>query len=391
MTGLQIEIIMIALLAAVTCAIPGVFLVLRRMSMISDAISHAILPGIAIGFLITHSVNSPLLIILAALMGVVTIALTEMVSSTRLVREDAAIGLVFPALFSIGVVLITNKAGYIHIDTDTVLLGEIAFAPFNRLTISGFDLGPMSLWVMGLILLLNLTFIKIFFKELKLSTFDASLAASFGFLPGVLNYALMSIVSVTIVGAFDAVGVILVIALMIAPAATAYMLTDNLKTMIALSVVFGMIAAVSGYWIARFLDASIAGVMASMCGILFLIAYFFAPDRGLFATMKRKIRQQTEFAQMTLAIHIFNHSGAHENIEERMESQLIHHLGWDQKFIQKILRLSTNAGIISADKGILSLTEKGQRFVKAANMLISSKYHPSFSTLRKEFIIFTDS
>lgn len=107
--------------------------------------------------------------------------------------------------------------------------------------------------------------------------------------------------------------------------------------------------------------------------------------------MKRKIRQQTEFAQMTLAIHIFNHSGDHENIEERMESQLIHHLGWDQKFIQKILRLSTNAGIISADKGILSLTEKGQRFVKAANMLISSKYHPSFSTLRKEFIIFTDS
>jgi manganese/zinc/iron transport system permease protein len=391
MIGLQIEIIMIALLAAVTCAIPGVFLVLRRMSMISDAISHAILPGIAIGFFITHSVNSPLLIILAALMGVVTIALTEMISSTRLVREDAAIGLVFPALFSIGVVLITNKAGYIHIDTDTVLLGEIAFAPFNRLTISGFDFGPMSLWVMGLILLLNLTFIKIFFKELKLSTFDASLAASFGFLPGVLNYALMSIVSVTIVGAFDAVGVILVIALMIAPAATAYMLTDDLKIMIILSVAIGMIAAVSGYWIARFLDASIAGVMASMCGVIFLITYFFAPDRGLFAAMKRRIRQKTEFAQMTLVIHIFNHSGVHDNIEERMESQLIHHLGWDQKFIQKILRLSTDAGIISLNNGILSLTEKGQRFVKAANMLISSKYHPSFATLRKEFIIFTDS
>jgi manganese/zinc/iron transport system permease protein len=389
MLSLQIEIIAIALLVAVTCALPGVFLVLRRMSMISDAISHAILPGIAIGFLITHSINSPLLIILAAVMGVITVVLTELVSSTRLVKEDAAVGLVFPALFSIGVIIITRNAANIHLDTDTVLLGEIAFAPFNRLMIGGLDVGPKSLWVMALILLLNLMFISIFFKELKLSAFDASLAASFGFLPVMLNYALMGIVSVTIVGAFDAVGVILVIALMIAPAAAAYMLTNNLKLMIVLSVGLGALSALPGYWLARALDASIAGVMATMCGVVFLVTYLVAPGRGLISSMKRVARQKLEFAQMTLAIHIFNHSAAGDDLQERMKSRLKEHLGWNDAFVQKIVKRSLNAGIITLENDIIDLTEKGKKFTEAANMLIGSKYHPSFATLRKEFIIFT--
>ena len=229
MIGLQWEIIIIAILAAITCAILGVFLVLRKMSMTSDAISHAILPGIAIGFLITGTINSPLLIILAALMGLLTVAMTEAVTSTRLVKEDAATGLVFPALFSIGVILISKYASNIHIDTDSVLLGEIAFAPFDRLVIREIDIGPKSFWVLGTTILLNLLFVLVFFKELKLSTFDSNLAATFGFMPILLNYMLMGLVSITIVSSFEAVGVILVIALLIAPAATSYLLNDNLK------------------------------------------------------------------------------------------------------------------------------------------------------------------
>lgn len=391
MIGFQVEIIAIALLVAVTCALPGVFLVLRKMSMISDAISHAILPGIAIGFIITQSINSPLLILLAALMGVVTVALTEALSSTKLVKEDAATGLVFPALFSIGVIVITRHAANVHIDTDTVLLGEIAFAPFNRMIINGVDIGPKSLWVMGAILALNLLFVSFFYKELKISTFDSSLAASFGFAPVALNYALMSIVSVTIVGAFDAVGVILVIALMIAPAATAYILTDKLKTMIILSMVFGGIAALSGYFIARTLDASIAGVMATMCGVIFLLAYLLAPGRGLIANLSRKSRQKIEFAQMTLAMHIFNHSSVDDDIEERMISKLDEHLGWEQQFIKKIVKRSVKSGLILVNEGIISLTSKGGSFVEAANMLLNSRAHPGFATLRNEFIVFTDS
>ncbi|MBP7838752.1 MAG: metal ABC transporter permease [Bacteroidales bacterium] len=389
MIGLQWEIIIIAILAAITCAILGVFLVLRKMSMTSDAISHAILPGIAIGFLITGTINSPLLIILAALMGLLTVAMTEAVTSTRLVKEDAATGLVFPALFSIGVILISKYASNIHIDTDSVLLGEIAFAPFDRLVIRGIDIGPKSFWVLGTTILLNLLFVLVFFKELKLSTFDSNLAATFGFMPILLNYMLMGLVSITIVSSFEAVGVILVIALLIAPAATSYLLNDNLKNMITLSVIFGIISALAGYWIARWLDASIAGMMATVSGLIFFLVYLLAPGQGLVASVRRRQRQKLEFAQMTLAMHIYNHSDDSENIEERMKGKLGYHLGWSVSYIEKIVKRSQNSGIITVKDDLISITSKGIGFVEAANMLISSKYHPSFQRLRNEFIIFT--
>ncbi|MGK0452552.1 MAG: manganese/zinc/iron transport system permease protein, partial [Neolewinella sp.] len=147
MTSAQIEIQLIASLVAIACALPGTFLVLRKMAMISDAISHSILPGIVLGFFITQDLNSPLLIVLAALTGVVTVMLVEFIQRTKLVKEDTAIGLVFPALFSIGVIMIAKNANDVHLDIDAVLLGELAFAPFDRLVAGSTDLGPKSLWV----------------------------------------------------------------------------------------------------------------------------------------------------------------------------------------------------------------------------------------------------
>ncbi|MFT6128954.1 MAG: manganese/zinc/iron transport system permease protein, partial [Neolewinella sp.] len=202
MTSAQIEIQLIASLVAIACALPGTFLVLRKMAMISDAISHSILPGIVLGFFITQDLNSPLLIVLAALTGVVTVMLVEFIQRTKLVKEDTAIGLVFPALFSIGVIMIAKNANDVHLDIDAVLLGELAFAPFDRLVAGGTDLGPKSLWVIGSILLISVSLLLLFFKELKLSTFDKGLAATLGFSPVILHYGLMTVSSVTIVGAF---------------------------------------------------------------------------------------------------------------------------------------------------------------------------------------------
>ena len=255
----SLEIQLIALVVAIACALPGTFLVLQRMAMMSDAISHAILPGIVVAFFFTGSLGSPLLILGAASAGVFTVALVELLRKTGLLKEDAAIGIVFPALFSVGVILIARYAGDVHLDVDAVLLGELAFAPFDRLIIGSTDIGPKSLVVMTVILLLDLGFILLFFKELKLSTFDKALAGALGFTPALLHYLLMGMVSITAVGAFDAVGSILVVALMVAPPASAHMLTDRLKTMIWLSVGIGMASALSGYWLARILDASIAG------------------------------------------------------------------------------------------------------------------------------------
>jgi manganese/zinc/iron transport system permease protein len=238
-TAAQIEIQLIACVVAVACALPGCFLILRRMAMMSDAISHSILVGIAVGFFVIRDLNSPILVLSAALTGVVTVSLVELLTRTKRVREDAAIGLIFPALFSIGVILISRYAGDVHLDVDAVLLGELAFAPFNRLSVLGRDIGPKGFYLMAGILLLNLLFIAIFYKELKLATFDAGLAGALGFSPAVIHYALMTIVSITAVGAFDAVGSVLVVALMIAPPATAYLITDSLSSLLAIGVLGG--------------------------------------------------------------------------------------------------------------------------------------------------------
>jgi manganese/zinc/iron transport system permease protein len=243
---------------------------------------------------------------------------------------------------------------------------------------------------MGAILLLNIVFIVVFFKELKLSTFDAGLAASLGFFPGVLHYALMSIVSITTVGAFDSVGAILVVALMITPAATAYLITDNLKHMIFLAATIGIFSAFAGYWLANVLDASIAGSMAVTCGLIFLLVYLFAPVRGMLSVFRRRKRQQSEFAQMTLIMHVYNHSGDHDDIEERKVSHLKQHFLWDESFIKKTVRQSISAGLLTEKQTVLSLTEKGLQFIDAANALFTSKHHPGFDALRKEFIIFSD-
>ena len=172
MSSAQLEIQLIACLVAIACAIPGTFLVLRKMAMISDAISHSILPGLVIGFFLTEDLNSPWLILLAAVTGVITVVLVEYIQKTGLVKEDTAIGLVFPALFSIGVILIAKNANDVHLDVDAVLLGELAFAPFDRLIVSGVDIGAKSLWVIGSIVVVTLILLFTFFKELKVSTFD---------------------------------------------------------------------------------------------------------------------------------------------------------------------------------------------------------------------------
>jgi manganese/zinc/iron transport system permease protein len=362
----QLEIQLVAVVVAVACALPGVFLILRRMAMMSDAISHAILPGIVVGFFITESLGSPLLIVAAALTGLLTVALVELIERTKRVKEDAAIGIVFPVLFSIGVILIARYAGDVHLDTDAVLLGELAFAPFDRFMAFGLDWGPRALWVMGAALLLNGVFLTLFYKELKLSTFDAGLAATLGFMPGVLHYALMSLISVTAVSAFDAVGSILVVALMVGPPATAYLLTDRLGLMMGLSAGIGAASAVGGYWLAYALDASIAGAMATMAGVVFGAAVLFAPQRGLVAQWRRQRQQRWRFAEQMLTIHLLQHENTPEAERECRVAHLQEHLGWEAPFAEQVVKRSSRHGTIERQNGHLRLTDDGRTVAQHA-------------------------
>ncbi|WP_418508895.1 metal ABC transporter permease [Corallibacter sp.] len=384
MSSAQIEIQLIASLVAIACAIPGTFLVLRKMAMISDAISHSILPGIVIGFFITQDLNNPLLIFLAAFTGIITVVLVERIQKTGLVKEDTAIGLVFPALFSIGVILIAKNANDVHLDVDAVLLGELAFAPFDRLMISGTDYGPKSLWIIGSILTITITLLFAFFKELKVSTFDAGLSAALGFSPVVIHYGLMTVSSITTVGAFDAVGAILVVALMIAPAATAYLLTTDLKKMLLLSCLFGVLSAITGYWFAHWLDASIAGSITTMLGVIFFIVYLFAPSKGIIAVLYREKQQRTEVSLLTFLLHLKNHT--EEN--ERHVNHLNEHINWQKVRSKTVLDLALKNNMIEINNRIVSLTEKGDTFTSKAIDYIITNEDAQIEDMKDDFFLF---
>lgn len=358
----------IAIVTASACALPGVFLVLRRMTLMSDAISHAILPGIVLAFFLTHSVSSPLLILAATATGILTVIFVELLQKTKLLKEDAAIGLTFPALFSIGVILISRYSKNIHLDIDAVLLGELAIAPLNQLVINGKEIGPISLYVMCFMLVLNVVFIVVFYKELKLATFDASLAATLGFAPTLIHYGLMTLVSMTTVGAFDAVGSILVVALIVGPPATAYLMTDSLTRMLILSVVIGSVNAVSGYWLSILLDVSIAGTIASVTLLIFVLVFLIVPNRGLISIANRHVRQKWEFAQTMLVIHLFNHEGLPEAKEESEIAHLHEHLQWEPSFATRVVNNALNNRYVLQESSQLMLTERGR--MKAQKALV---------------------
>jgi manganese/zinc/iron transport system permease protein len=354
-----IEIIIVGGVVAIACALPGVFLVLRRMALMSDAISHSVLPGIVLGFFLAGTLESPLLIIGAVLMSMVTVTLTELLYKTGLVKSDAAIGMVFPALFSIGVILVSKFAGNVHLDNDAVLLGEIALAPLDRITVLGLSI-PRSLFQMSIVLLFNLILIVLFYKELKVSTFDPGLAASFGFKPGLIHYGLMLAVSITAVGAFDSVGSILVVAFIIAPAAAAYLITDDLKLMLILSSVFGVISSFTGYYLAFWLDVSIAGMMATVTGVIFLLALSFSPKRGLVSRMILRKKQKWEFSEKMLAVHILHHEKTANAKTECREDHLSEHINWSRQFSKEVIKRASENNLILCNDGFMELTEKGR-------------------------------
>lgn len=384
MTNAQLEIQIILSLVAVACALPGVFLVLRKMALISDAISHSILPGIVIGFFITQDLASPLLILMATLTGVLTVVLVEYIQKTGLVKEDTAIGLVFPALFSLGVILIARNAGDVHLDVDAVLLGEVAFAPFDRWMYNGIDMGPKSLWMIGTILSVSIIMLILFYKELKVATFDAGLAASLGFTPIGIHYGLMTISSVTTVGAFDAIGAILVVAFMIVPAACVYLLTTNLKKMLIGSSLVGVFASITGYWVAHALDTSIAGTIATVLGILFFMVYLFAPNKGYISQWYKTKQQKTEVAMLVFMLHLANH----EDERERNINHLQEHINWTKQRAKKVLRLAHQNNMIEVEGEVINLTDKGLSFTEKAISYISDNKNSELEGIKQNFFLF---
>ncbi len=356
----ELAIVLTASLTAAACALVGTFLVLRKMALLGDAISHAVLPGIALAFLWTGRLNSLPMLLGAGAMGLVTVALIEALYRTRRLAEDSAIGVVFPALFALGVLLITTQAGQVHIDAECVLYGEIAFVPFNRLVWGGADLGPRALWVLGGVTLLNAAFVALCWKELKAGTFDPTLAAMLGLAPGLVHYLLMGAVSVTTVAAFESVGAILVVALLIVPAATAYLLTQRLSRMLGLAVADGVLAAVGGYGLARVWDASVAGGMALVAGGLFAGAWLLAPRQGVLARRLEHKRRTRQLAGDLLLTHL-----AEAGDRPLTLAEVIGHLRWRPRLARRVVvELRARGWVTRTPDDRVSLTPAGRSRVR---------------------------
>ncbi len=357
----QTEAVLLVVAVAAACAVPGVFLLLRRLVLVGDAISHVLLFGIVIAYFVFRDLDSPWLMVGAAASGVLTVALVELLQRTRLVKEDAAIGLVFPALFAVGTLLASMYFRQTHLDVDAVLLGHAEKVyEMQKVTVGGAYLGRLPTLVMGGLFVVSVGLVSLLYKELKLTTFDAGLAATLGFLPGLLHYGLMTLVSLTTVAAFDAVGPVLVVAFLVMPAATAYLLTDRLSRLLGLSVLFGAGASVVGVKAAFQLDTNIAGTVATTLGLVFGVVFLVAPGRGLVAQVVRRWRQQREFLVTMLAIHLYQHEGTPEEADESLVGGLHRHLYWSPEEVTAVVGRAERAGVVERSGELLRLTATGR-------------------------------
>ncbi len=289
-------IAVIGMLCAISCAIPGSFLVLRKMSMMGDAISHAVLPGLAIAFFATGARDSLPMFFGAAIVGILTALFTQWISRFGQVDRGAAMGIVFTTLFALGLLLIVRAADHVELDPGCVLYGAIELSPLDQVMVGPFQV-PRAAVINGAILLVNLSIVILLFKEFRLSSFDPELSDTLGFSSGFLHYLLMTMVAVTTVAAFESVGSIIVIAMLIVPAATALLLTRKLIPMIALACLVGATSAWLGHFMAIRIppffgieDTTSSGMMAFASGIIFTAAWIFAPEEGLIARFTKKTK-----------------------------------------------------------------------------------------------------
>lgn len=453
--------VLVGALIAVSGAILGSFLLLRGMSLTSDAISHTVLLGIVVAFMIMTAwfgmepdISSPWLILGAAAAGVATVVLTEVIHRSGLVRQDAALGLAFPLLFALAVIFVSRYVDDAHMDEDAVMVGEIgvAWANTNSICLDGCEevtitlddpraevvrqctncreLGisprdpgaefteictncgtyspaeawragltetepqlvfwPKSITTLTILALATLLFLILFFKELKLSTFDPELAHALGFHPTALTYALMVLVSLVAVGAFDAVGSILVVAFFIIPPAAAYILTDRLLVMLGLSSAMGAASAYFGYDLARgslfgivevssiiaainrvfgtsFAESWNSSISASIVVVMFLFflaAWLVSPRYGVISSLLRRTNDRRVFREQVLMGHVYHHEGE-VNSEEELDARTIHlHTHWSEKLTARVMSSLRTRKLIRVKEGLVGLTDSGRARVE---------------------------
>lgn len=353
-----LQMILLSSLVNVACALVGSYLLLRKMSMMGDALSHAVLPGLVMAFLFSESLSIVPLFVGAVVAGVLTTWLTQTLHQYGGLATDASMGVVFTSLFAVGVILIKVYASEVHFDAACVYEGSLLEMTVVTFDVAGFDI-PREVNVISPILLLNLGLILLLWKELKLSTFDSGLATSMGFSATFLHYLLMTLVALTAVASFRIVGSILVVAMLIIPAATAQLLVKRLVTLLVLACLLGVVVAAVGAVLAVGFNVSPPGMMAVVAGGMYALAVFFSPSSGVVANL----RFQDQTAQRILREDLL--AMLYRVDEVQPERRLTPHDareaiggGWQaRRALRKLVRQELVAGETSG----LSLTDEGKQ------------------------------
>lgn len=287
--------ILIGALASVACALPGNFLVLRRQALIGDAISHVVLPGIVVAFLITASVSALPMLIGAAVAAIVAVILIEAIKRLGRIEPGAAMGVTFTTLFAGGVLLLEQSdTSNVHLDVEHALMGNLESLIWLRADGWGSLTDPVALaglppelGQIALVAALVAALMLIFWRWLKISTFDEGFADALGLPTGAIGLGLVIAAAIAAVAAFDAVGSIIVIAMFICPPAAARLMTNALAPQVWWSVVFAVLSAVLGYvlagygplWLGSEHAVSAAGMIATVSGVILGLACLFGPHR----------------------------------------------------------------------------------------------------------------
>jgi len=270
--------IVTASVVACSSAILGSFLVLRKKAMVGDAISHSVLPGIVLAYLVSESRASWIMLVGAAIFGVLTNVLIEFLHKKAKMNADASIGITFTWLFAIGVILLAFfTEGGIDLDQECVLFGEIALINLDKVML-GADIymGPSAFWFIFPVFIIILIYTIFGFKGLKVTSFSEDYSASLGLNNSFWNYSLMGLVSLSTVMSFESVGAILVVGFLVIPPASAYLVTKKLNTMIILGCIYGILSSIIGFYFAKYYNLSISGSIVCASGAIFLVNLIYS-------------------------------------------------------------------------------------------------------------------
>lgn len=351
------RVIVVSIATNLACALVGSFLVLRRISMMGDALAHAVLPGLVLAFLWTGSMGIVPMFIGAVLAGLLTTFLTQTLHQYGRVPADASMGVVFTSLFALGVVLLKRYAGNVHFDIACVYEGSLGLVATDVVMLGNWAI-PRTLLTLGPVLLLNLAMIVLLWKEFKLSTFDPALATSMGISATIMHYLLMSLVAFTAMASFEAVGSILVVAMLIVPPATAQLLVHRLWQLIAIACGLAVVIAIAGYAAASYWDIAPAGAMTVVAGGFFALAVLFSPQQGILTSVWRNTRLSLQILSDDLLAMIYrvDERGSKRPLDVETAIRALDDV-WLARFALAQLR---RANKVIVANGMLRLTDRGR-------------------------------